>query len=217
MQYTDLNKIKRVVLGSLDSASGAGRSQDTIHLTDVLHFIQESMGTGYKGKGFNDIKLTWDVGFMWEKVAEDMVSDAEFSRHAWADRFKEAWKSLQSIRLGEIPYDGVACSPDGVGADPLGEHPIAVHEYKCTWKSSKNHPSENWYYMAQVKGYCKAIGTSCAVMQVLYLNGDYKGSGPSWLPVRFVFDASELEENWRMIKNNAEYMRDVKNGKHGKH
>ncbi len=207
MEYSDLTEYKRIILGSLPTATGAGRSKDHLHLTEVISFIQEASGTAYKGPGFADMPLTQDVGFIWEQVAERMTSDRHFSEHVWALEFKEAWKALQSVRSGEVIADGIACSPDGTGPDPLGEYEKAVHEYKCTWKSSKNHPTDDWRYMTQVKGYCYAEQTPCAVMQVLYLMGNYRGSGPIWLPVRIVFTQQEIEENWQMIKNNAENLR----------
>lgn len=212
MEYTDLTDLKRVILGSLPTSTGAGRSKDKLHLTDVISFIQEEAGTAYTGKGFSDMPLTQDVGFIWETVSERMVSDRQFSENVWAAEFREAWKSMQSVRSGEVEADGIVCSPDGTGSDPLNEYEKAVHEYKCTWKSSKNHPTEDWRYMTQVKGYCYAENTPCAVMQIMYLMGNYKGSGPVWLPVRIVFSDREIEENWQMIKNNAACLREKLNG-----
>ncbi len=48
--------------------SGVSRSTDTLHLTTVIKAIQEDMGWGYKGAGFEDMGLTMSIGFLWEDV-----------------------------------------------------------------------------------------------------------------------------------------------------
>jgi hypothetical protein len=89
-------------------------------------------------------------------------------------------------------------SPDGFDYDHW-----ELWEYKATWKSCKNQPCENWYYMAQVKAYCYAMETDAARMAILYVMGDYKGGGPQYLGYKLKFTEYELIENWTMIVDHA--------------
>jgi len=52
------------------------------------------------------------------------------------------------------------------------------------------------------------VGVLHGAMRILYLMGNWKGSGPTY-EVWHVFATShDLEENWRMIMNHARLMRD---------
>ena len=82
----------------------------------------------------------------------------------------------------------------------------AVEEYKATWKSTRRCPTEDFYYMTQVKSYCRAVETNVAVMRIFYIVGDYKGSGPIYRVSRIVFTQQELEENWAMIVKHKDKM-----------
>ena len=97
-------------------------------------------------------------------------------------------------------------SPDGIGEDPAGEVPMALEEYKATWKSTKQMPEENFYYMTQIKSYCHALDTPVAVMRIFYLMGDYRGSGPQYRVARYKFTAKELTDNWAMILRHRDSM-----------
>jgi len=162
--------------------------QPGLHLGDVIRSIQESLGIGYKGDGFNDMQLTAEIGLLWEGVLSKIMRDK------------------YAVRPGQIIEDGIWMSPDGLGEDPLGEVPIVLEEYKATWKSTKWPLTDNFPYMTQVKSYCRAVGTNVAVMRVFYLMGDYKGSGPIYRVVRITFTDLELEQNWDMIVTHAKKM-----------
>ena len=166
--------------------------QPGLHLGDVIRSLSETLGTnpGRKGGGgFQDMKLTAEIGLLWE----DMLSLIMGQRYA--------------MRPSQMVRDGIWMSPDGIGYDPDGQYPMAVEEYKATWQSTRRCPSENWRYMTQVKSYCRAVGTPCAIMRIFYIMGDYKGSGPIYRVSRIVFDPRELEDNWRMIVRHAEGMK----------
>jgi len=134
--------------------------------------------------------LAADIGFMWEDA---------FS-HAFGGRDKMV------TRLGEIEVDGVIGSPDGVG--PFEDDPtdIAVYENKATWKSSRTLPESNWLWMEQIKSYCYMLGLKKVVMPIVYLVGDWRGSGPVYREARFVFTQGELEGNWLMVLRERDKM-----------
>ena len=162
--------------------------EEGLHLGTVIKSLMESSGLGYKGKGFTDMELTAEIGLLWERVLGRVMGD----------------KYAQ--RPGQIQSDGIWMSLDGIGPDPLGKVPLVVEEYKATWKSTKQSPVDNFYYMCQVKSYCRAIGTNIAVMQIFHVMGDYKGSGPIYRVARLVFSSWELEQNWKMILREKERM-----------
>lgn len=171
--------------------SGVVRTEG-VHMTNMIRRVMARMGTSKNAPGW-DMNIASEVGFLWEDI---------WSR-VFADRFV--------VRLDEQVLDGVMCSPDGVETDPgwidedgkviIEPNPdkIILDEYKCTWKSNRNLPTDDFYYMSQAKGYCKVMSTDTVIMRILYLMGDYKGSGPSYREARITFDEMEIENNWQMI------------------
>lgn len=158
-----------------------------LHLGEVIKSLQNSSGLGYKGKGFNDMNLAAEVGLLWERALSKIMAEK------------------YAMRPPQIISDGIWMSMDGInndlhpGDDPEGEVPIVVEEYKATWQSTKRSPVDNFYYMCQVKSYCRALGTDVALMRIFYIMGDYRGSGPQYRIARIKFDQLELENNWNMI------------------
>jgi hypothetical protein len=147
-----------------------------IHLTQITKDIMKREG-GWDEKALG---LSAEIGFMWEEILSNCM------------------KARLPHRIGEIEKDGILMSPDGFDYEEW-----ELWEYKATWKSSKNQPYENWYYMAQVKAYCYAMETDKARMAILYVMGDYKGSGPQYLGYKMRFTDYELIENWEMIVSHA--------------
>lgn len=178
--------------------SGISRSEG-LHLTDVIKYIEKKLDAQYKGTGFKNQALTMDIGFLWENV------------------LSYVYGSLMALRPGEIICDGISCSPDGIGYDEdicntdkelivSGTGQPCVEEYKATWKSTKTSPTDVWYYMTQVKSYAYVLGLNIVVMRIIYLMGDWKGSGPQYRVCRIVFEDDEIENNWKMITKYAEEM-----------
>ena len=182
----------------LPRGSGEPRSNDPDrpHLTDIISSIEDEMGWGYKGSGFGGPWLTMELGFMWENVLS----------YALAERY--------AMRVGEVELDGIVGSPDGMSSyDPLHKVDMVLEEYKCTWKSTRNPIEKHWRYMTQVKSYCHMVGVSVVVMRVLYVVGDHWGHGPQYGVYRIEFMPVELEENWRMILQQARKMKEEREEK----
>ncbi len=160
------------------------------HVTDVLRYIREQLGRNHGSGEFGDGRnVTMEVGFLWE----DLLSYIFGKRMA--------------MRPGEIVYDGIVGSPDGIGEDPLGEVPFVVEEFKATWKSMKRPITENWDYMMQAQAYCKMVGTNVCIFRILYLMGDYGALfGPRYRVFRLEFDDDELDSVWEMLKTHAAEM-----------
>lgn len=176
------------------SGSGLVRSSysDTglLHMTNVIHSIERHIGREYKGEGFQDFGMTGEMGFMWEDALTLVM----------ADRMREVQRPEEVVR------DGIVCSPDGVGPDPLHLVHLVLEEYKLTWKSNRNLPTEVWYWMTQCKGYCYVLGLDTAIMRIGYIMGNYKGSGPLYREARITFTEQELRDNWNMITSHAAEM-----------
>lgn len=155
--------------------------EEGLHLGEVIKFIQNRSGMGYTGKGFSDMELTAEIGLLWEDVLSKVMRDK------------------YAVRPPQMCEDGIWMSPDGICDDPEDEVPLVVEEYKATWQGTRRQPTDNFYYMTQIKSYCRAMGTNVAVMRIFHIMGDYKGSGPIYRIARIVFDSVELEQNWDMI------------------
>jgi hypothetical protein len=160
-----------------------------VHLTDVIRSIMEESGMQKTVSGSfwrpDQLNMAGEVGFMWEDV------------------LSTALKDRLPCRMGEVELDGITCSPDGLEIDPDVQDDPILSEYKVVWASSKRSPADNWKWMAQVKGYCKVLELTKVKMYILYLNGDWKGTGPQYKGFLIEFTQLEIDENWSMITNHA--------------
>ena len=173
--------------------SGLPRSTDTIHLTSIISAIEKEMGWEYKGTGFKDFELAGEMGFMWEDVLTLVM----------AERYVGA-------RLGEVEKDGIVGSPDGIGIDPeTGE--VVLTEHKLTWRSINKPIEKNWKWMTQAKGYCHMLDLDTVIFRVFHIMGDYAGSGPLPQTVRIRYNWKELEDNWKMLTDYMEKLKEEQN------
>lgn len=174
--------------------SGLPRSQagDTgkLHLSDIAKFIEYKMQFGAKQKALNwDMVAAAEVGFLWEDLLSLVL----------ADRY--------AARLGEVEKDGIVGSPDGLNVyDPFWNSSLHNEEYKATWRSTNKKPTDIWYWMTQFKSYCYMLNVDVTILRVLYLMGDYKGSGPIPMIYGLRFTDQELKENWKMILTHRDEM-----------
>lgn len=183
-------------LGEFDFNLGSGlkrssaRDTGKIHLTDIILYIDRKLSLSKHTKGGMkwNMHATQEVGFLWEEVLS----------HVLADRY--------AARIGEVECDGIVGSPDGLNTDPLDIVPLVNEEYKATWRSVNKTPESIWYWDTQFKSYCHMLGVNITLLRVLYINGDYKGSGPIPMTFRIEYTDTELQENWGMITNHRDEM-----------
>ncbi len=156
------------------------------HLTTVIQDLMETAQIVKTASGAfwgqSDLEIAGEVGFMWEEV------------------LSQALKDRLPCRIGEVFLDGITMSPDGVELD--GDEAI-LSEYKVVWASSKRSPVDNFKWMCQVKGYCKALGMTKVRMYILYLNGDWKPPKPQYKCFLITFSQIEIDEGWEMLLNHA--------------
>jgi hypothetical protein len=184
-----------------------------IHASDLIRSIAIRSGKLKENRKFagRDLNLfdadadpeqypmLWALGVAWEEFCVSLYDSIVFKPPA------------QSLR-------GIAVTPDGIDSITW-----AMHEFKLTWKSSKESSPDGRYrdangkplrvdrpieshelYLWQVKGYCKVYETRKAVIHVMYVNGSwgFEGEGPQPEYVRYslVFEDWEIEENWQMLE-----------------
>lgn len=109
---------------------------------------------------------------------------------------------------GEMYVDGIYMTHDGeavsviITADHGTLWGMACHEVKATYKSTRTVGTleTQWLWLAQMKGYCKGLGTRFAFMHCLFLCGDYT------YPIRpllrcwqIEFTQDEIDANWSLM------------------
>lgn len=165
----------------LAKGSGLPRTTDRIHLSDIIKYLRHTLNLDKGQASFKDLQAAGELGFMWE------------------DLLSMAFKERMGLRPPELECDGIAYSPDGVGQ--LGEpfNTVVLEEYKATWHSSRKSPKDIWRWMTQTKAYCHAMGMNIVVMHILYVVGDYYGSGPTYRRAVIEYTDEELKQTWDMI------------------
>ena len=168
---------------SIESQDLPERSKG-LHLTDIIRSIMELSGMnksiGGNSWGQKQLEVAGEIGFMWEEI------------------LSAALKSRLPNRIGEIEIDGIHMSPDGLDVEDW-----CLWEYKCVWSSSKRQPVDVWKWMSQCMGYSHGLGVTEVKMAILYLNGDWRGSGPEYRGYHIKYTPLEIQENWEMLVNHA--------------
>ena len=116
---------------------------------------------------------------------------------------------------GEMQVDGIYMTHDGESLDLVASERgpshriLAVHEVKLTYKSTKTvgDLSSQWMWIAQMKAYCKGLGTMRANLHVLFVCGDYTYPiRPRLGPIEGVqthwcvdFSQEEIDSNWGLL------------------
>lgn len=109
---------------------------------------------------------------------------------------------------GEMEVDGIYMTHDGEavsviitsGRDTMWG--LTCHEVKATYKSTKTVGAldTQWMWLAQIKAYCKGLGTRFAYLHCLFLCGDYtypiKPLLRCW---QIEFTQDEIDANWELI------------------
>ncbi len=131
--------------------------------------------------------------------------------YLWEVALSRAFGEKGAHRIGEIELDGIAMSPDGVQYALDTKHrlknilkPAHIEEYKCTAISSTKPITEQWKWIMQVKGYCKALYVTKCIFHILHIR-DFVPVYNVW---ELTFTQAELDENWQAILNHAKTMKE---------
>jgi hypothetical protein len=168
-----------------------------------------------------------------EEVEAAMAGDSTNDGFSWRAVYRMlvgcAWEDFLAKRNpqwvyhpGEVETDGVIGTIDLF--DPVEN---AVHEVKATWvripggiwapeaiegalgykvEPSPKDISDRWLWWAQLKGYLTLMQSTVGYLHVLYLNGDYRGSGPLPMVYQREFEERELECNWELLMKERRYL-----------
>ncbi len=128
--------------------------------------------------------------------------------YLWETVLSMALSTHVGTRIGEIKLDGIAMSPDCVDFGEGPESATVLEEYKCTAVSSSMSPADNWKWMMQVKGYCKALGATKCVFRILHHMDIMYKPDECYKVWELVFTQAELDENWQAVLNHARVMRE---------
>lgn len=168
------------------------RRSSGVHLSGVIRYVMTVAGQLTQEDREEFLPLRMAVGMAWEAFVVGL----------WPDMI---WQP------GECSRDGIVGSPDGITRIPAGEFPprdMMLEEFKATWKSRLEKTeqkgvrppakkiTEDRLWMLQVGGYCHMMGLNKARMHVLWVNGDYRGSGPQYFTYLIQFGDAELERMW---------------------
>lgn len=188
-----------------------------LHVTQITGEIMRRIDPKRYGQTFSkeDTENWQEAGFLWEDVLGQLL----------AARARETddpppWGDPRETRFrpGEIHYDGIIGSPDGIALCPDPSCLPIVEEYKFTWKSSspflKRETSDEQKiqafldtrflpYLLQTKSYLKMVGGRCARMVIFFVNNDYKDFKPDARGFQLCFDQPELDEHWQSLVNTA--------------
>lgn len=175
-----------------------------IHLSDVIHDMDVTLLKTGERDIDEDTMFQFEKGYLWEVA------------------LSKAFGEKAAVRIGEVELDGILMSPDGVKYEGrattvdgmrVDMHDIgAIEEYKCTALSSSKSPADNWRWMMQVKGYCKALGTTKCIFRILYHVDIMRNPGGAYGVFLLTFTQGELDENWEAVLNHAKMMRERDNG-----
>lgn len=129
---------------------------------------------------------------------------------AWEDWVSQQVPGLE-YHMGEIEWDGVYGSPDGI--IHLNTNPYRIDEIKLTWKEAGACISKEWLWTSQVKAYCYILTQQLqtpvlnAALHVMHVNGFIRGSANrrarAGQPIAYThqlqFTEKELESTWRLL------------------
>lgn len=179
--------------GRFSLRAGCAARSSGVHVSGIIRDIARMLGKIKDGEGDLD-DMILDSGPVQKGDCGTFVRVA--LGMAWEDWISRHLPDM--IRGVELELDGIYGTLDGLVETPEGS---VVHEFKVTWKSSKQEIEKQWLWITQVKAYCYMAMTTEAVLHVLWVNGDYQGGGPAYEDYRLVFGVEELESVWRMLRN----------------
>ncbi len=164
-----------------------------VHLSGI---IRHCMGYDKRPPSSDDpdeMPLNMALGLAWEAWAVGL-----FPQVIW--------------QPGEEVLDGVYGTPDGLSELLIdGQLQFVVEEWKSTYKSRRTHGVDilvETGWMWQLLGLCKLMGLRYSRLHVLWINGDYRHTGPAYVTYLIEFSQDEIDQFWSNIvlrnKSNAQ-------------
>lgn len=158
----------------------------------------------------------------WDGLSEDSKIRMAIGM-AWEDWYVSQLEEV-AYHPGELFLDGIFMTHDGESISFVYHNAaeLAVHEIKTTSKSTRTvgNLQSQWMWLAQLKGYCKALNTRIGYLHVLFLCGDYKypitpqlgpTKGESTI-YRVEFTQAEIDDNWELMTEYVRHRRAMERG-----
>ena len=167
-----------------------------LHLSDIISDLGRKLGylETYDNDDLNVRESRFSLGFIWENFVATQMRDTTI-----------AYSNGVIFRPPELTIDGIHMSPDAFDLAMPG-----LREYKCTAKSmGREIGSEKfWMWWTQIQAYCHGMGVNEAILQVMFLNGNWSDrAGAHQRAWKAVFADHELLENWTMLMNHRRTMK----------
>lgn len=174
---------------SLPNYSPQKERSPGLHLSDIIHDI--SLCWGYYEFNPNPSPALinkWRLGLANEDAFIRQLKDEHPGRY---------------LTLGEIEYDGVYMNLDLF--EGLNHFP---EEFKLSWKSSRwpGDSEKFWSFWAQIKGYCKGMGSRQGRLRIVFPRDDYKSNDVGYRQWLQTFSKAEINDNWRSMLDHSKSM-----------
>ena len=163
-----------------------------MHLSDVIQDMAVTLLKTQERDIDGDALFQFEKGYLWERV------------------LSRAFGEKGVYKPDELEVDGIILSPDAMKVvirSPGDSGEVVVEEYKCTAISSNKSPADDWKWIMQVKGYCKALGATKCIFRVLHHMDIMWHPGECYRVWELVFTQGELDENWESVLNHAKTMK----------
>ena len=186
-----------------------------VHLSGIIRCIAQESGI-LKPEWAEELSLV-DTRLITDPVAITRICMGL----AWEEWYIESQLPEVIDHPGEMLLDGIYMTHDGeelitLIVDGRSRHVSKLHEIKLTYKSmrtigvadeaydSTESPvgplSNQWMWMAQTKGYCKAAMTRFVDLHVLFVCGDYSYPlQPKAWRYSIEFTQEEIDQNWALM------------------
>lgn len=160
------------------------------HISHVINKLCLALGHYERGEDDSRPISLMETG----SAFQDAVATA--LAHRWAQNSPHRY-----LEPGELEKDGLIGTPDLY--DVIDE---CIIEIKYTKISARHDPESEkfWKYWVQLKAYCYMMGVTKGRLHVGHVNGNYRDIDIVYNVWEDDFTVSDLWENWRMLRTNAD-------------
>jgi len=195
-EIADLLKRRPLKRPAVQAERAAG-----VHVSGVLKYCATAAGILKPGEGLEELlPLRMAIGIAVEEFIASMYPE-------W--RWQPGERTIDGISMN---CDGISNLQTLVEAGPkrnINGSYRSLEECKATWKSSYARRGtdflDEWMWIWQGAAYCHGYGPRLVRWHVVYVNGDYRNSGPQYIRYLVQFSDEEIAQTWKMITSNAHH------------
>jgi hypothetical protein len=177
------------------------RTPDVPHVSHLIKAHCLALGL-YNTLDIHDAFTPEELSAMDEQRRTRMEMGAIFE-HARASQYHHSNSERYSVPP-EMEHEGIYGH-----MDMFDEWEGAVHEFKFTWKSSRQPITDDKFspYLWQLLAYCHMVGADLGYLHILHVRGDYSSRGHDGMekveyrPYRVKMNLSDRLDNWQFLRN----------------